>query len=163
MNEIETQFYENLQEVLQRGFVIIQDHKCEITQEEDWYAISYVKNKMLLQIDIQPHRVLFSGYIPDFAIYINNQNCGFVIEIDGHEWHEKTKEQARADKEKDRAYLKNKFIPVRFAGSEVYHNAKRCVNELFEIMASDYSFFIAQDLRIENDILKSQIENGGNK
>lgn len=74
-----------------------------------------------------------NGYIPDFV-------CGtpsllFAIEIDGHEWHEKTKEQAAADKRRERALLKNHFIPVRFTGSEVYHNAMNCVKEVIEILA----------------------------
>lgn len=158
MNEIETKFSETLNEVLERGFVIIQDHRCEIAKEDDWYEIIYGKNNLYLQIESQPKDPYFSGYIPDFAIYINNQNAGFVVEIDGHEWHEKTKEQVRADKEKDRSYLKNKFIPIRFTGSEVYHNTKRCVDELFEIIACTFSFFISQDLRIEKMELEKIVD-----
>ena len=141
MNEIETKFSETLNAVLERGFVIIQDHRCEITKEEDWYNIIYAKNNLCLQIEAQPKDNVFNGYIPDFAIFINGLYKGFIIEIDGHEWHEKTKEQARADKEKERMYLKNGFIPVRFTGSEVYHNTKKCVDELFEIIVANADNF----------------------
>jgi very-short-patch-repair endonuclease len=82
---------------------------------------------------------------------------GYCIEIDGHEWHEKTKEQVRADKEKDRAYLKNGFIPVRFTGSEVYHDAKKCVDEFFEIMITNYEFFNYENLNIRNYMLYCEI------
>lgn len=76
--------------------------------------------------------IRFNGYIPDFIIEIGSYT--FAIEIDGHKYHEKTKEQARADKEKDRMYLKNKIIPIRFTGSEVYHDPVKCVKDTLEIV-----------------------------
>lgn len=149
MNQIETKFYETLTQVLKRGFVIYQDQKIDIKQEDDWYSIQF-NNALDIQIEPQPKESYFNGYIPDFVIYVNNQLSGYVIEIDGHEWHEKTKEQVRADKEKDRAYLKNGFIPVRFTGSEVYHDVKKCVDDFFEILISNYEFFEYENQNIKN-------------
>lgn len=77
-----------------------------------------------------------SGYIPDFILYtssICHASVKFAIEIDGHNFHEKTKEQASNDKKKDRTYLKNCFIPIRFTGSDVYHDAESCVKDTLEI------------------------------
>lgn len=150
MNEIETKFSETLNAVLERGFIIVQDQRLEVEQAEEYYYIRFNNKLLEFTISAQSKDEIFEGYIPDFAIYINNLVSGFVIEIDGHEWHEKTKEQVRADKEKDRAYLKNGFIPIRFAGSEVYHNAKRCVDEVFEIIISNYDFFESENLSIQN-------------
>lgn len=150
MNEIETKFYETFSDILGRGFVIYQDQKVDIKQEDDWYSIQLNKNTLDIQIEPQPKESYFDGYIPDFVIYVNNLLSGYVIEIDGHEWHEKTKEQARADKEKDRVYLKNKFIPVRFTGSEVYHDVKKCVDDLFEIIISNFDFFEYENQGIKN-------------
>lgn len=150
MNEIETKFYETFLNILERKFVIYQDQKIDIKQEDDWYSIQLNNNTLDIQIEPQPKESYFDGYIPDFVIYINNLLSGYVIEIDGHEWHEKTKEQVRADKEKDRTYLKNNFIPIRFTGSEVYHNAKKCVDEVFEIIISNYEFFEYENQNIKN-------------
>ena len=150
MNKIETKFYEALIQVLKRGFVIYLDQKIDIKQEDDWYSIKINKDRFELLVEPQPKEDYFSGYIPDFVIYINGQAKGYVIEIDGHEWHEKTKEQARVDKEKDRTYLKNNFIPIRFTGSEVYHDVKKCVDEVFEIIISNYDFFESENLSIQN-------------
>lgn len=158
MNEIETKFYEALTGVLERGFVIYQDQVVKIKSEEDWYSIQLNKKTVELQIVAQPKEELFDGYIPDFAIYLNNLLSGYVIEIDGHEWHEKTKEQARADKEKDRTYLKNRFIPIRFTGSEVYHNAKKCIDEVFEIIISNYEFFDYENQDIQNWMLYDRVQ-----
>jgi very-short-patch-repair endonuclease len=83
-----------------------------------------------------------NGYIPDFEL--TKEGCcssnsftesKFVIEIDGHKWHEKTKEQAARDRQKDRAYLMNGYIPIRFSGSEVYHQPIQCVEETLKIIA----------------------------
>lgn len=150
MNQIETKFYDAFSEILQRGFVIYQDQKINIKNVMDWYNIQLNADELDFQIEPQPDEDLFDGYIPDFVIYVNNLLSGFVIEIDGHEWHEKTKEQARADKEKDRTYLKKGFIPIRFTGSEVYHNSKRCIDEVFEIIISNYDFFESENLSIQN-------------
>lgn len=151
MNEIETKFYEAFSDILQRGFVIYQDQKVEIKKDdEDFYVINLNNDSLEFTFEIQPKVDYLAGYIPDFLITVNNLLSGYCIEIDGHEWHEKTKEQVRADKEKDRAYLKNGFIPVRFTGSEVYHDAKKCVDELFEIMITNYVFFEFEKKEIEN-------------
>ena len=145
MNEIETHFSETLNEVLERGFVVVWDKKFCITKEfcelEKSYTLEVPEDKIILQIEPQPREVVFNGYIPDFAIFINGLYRGFIIEIDGHQWHEKTKEQAKADKERERMFLKSGFIPVRFTGSEVYHNAKKCIDELFEIIIANAPCF----------------------
>lgn len=159
MNQIETKFYDAFSEILQRGFVIYQDQKINIKNVMDWYNIQLNADELDFQIEPQPDEDLFDGYIPDFVIYVNNLLSGFVIEIDGHEWHEKTKEQAKADKEKDRTYLKKGFIPIRFTGSEVYHNSKRCIDEVFEIIISNYIMFDYENKNIENYLLHEKIEN----
>lgn len=154
MNQIETKFYEAFSDILERGFVIFQDQKVEIKKDdEDFYVINLNNDSLKFTFEIQPKVDYLAGYVPDFLITVNNLLSGYCIEIDGHEWHEKTKEQVRADKEKDRAYLKNGFIPVRFTGSEVYHDAKKCVDELFEIMITNYVFFEFEKKEIENYLL----------
>lgn len=42
-----------------------------------------------------------------------------VVEIDGHDWHERTKEQAARDKERDRNLQIEGYRTLRFTGSEV--------------------------------------------
>lgn len=158
MNQIEKKFYDAFSDILERGFVISQDQKVEIKKDdEDFYVINLNNDSLEFTFEIQPKVDYLAGYIPDFLITVNNLFSGYCIEIDGHEWHEKTKEQVRADKEKDRAYLKNGFIPVRFAGSEVYHDAKRCVNDLFEIIINNYQLFEFENKEIENCLMYNEM------
>ena len=58
------------------------------------------------------------------------------IEIDSHIWHEKTKEQASYDKERERFLVSKGWRLLRFTGSEVFNNAPKCVDEALK-MRSD--------------------------
>lgn len=59
-----------------------------------------------------------------------------AIELDGHEWHERTKEQAARDKARDR-YLSRTFGRViHFTGSEIYNDIGECFVEVARIFAS---------------------------
>lgn len=63
-------------------------------------------------------------------IYSLEKNKKIIIECDGHEFHEKTKEQAQHDKERDR-FLQAEGYPIyRFTGSEIYRNPLKVYFEL---------------------------------
>lgn len=53
-----------------------------------------------------------------------------AIECDGHEWHEKTKEQVARDKRRDRRLLADGIPSVRFSGAEIHANAEECAEYL---------------------------------
>lgn len=93
-----------------------------------------------------------SGYKPDFLIEITsclNEIMKFAIEIDGYEWHEKTKEQAANDRRKDRIYLKNGYTPIRFLGTEVYHDVSSCARDTIEIVGNKlHSLYVSMLLGI---------------
>jgi len=53
-----------------------------------------------------------------------------VVECDGHDFHERTKEQAKRDKQRDRT-LQAMGLPVfRFTGSEIWNAPFRCASEV---------------------------------
>lgn len=91
-----------------------------------------------LSIYLTPQQSVGS-YTIDFELMAE----GFVgdiirlaIEIDGHDFHEKTKEQARYDKRRDREIAMNNYIILRFTGSEIYTNSIKCVQEVMTILIS---------------------------
>lgn len=59
-----------------------------------------------------------------------------VVECDGHSFHEKTKEQARHDKERDRYLQAQGYTVLRYTGSEIFQNAGNCADEVFQILLS---------------------------
>lgn len=57
-----------------------------------------------------------------------------VVECDGHEFHEKTKEQASHDKRRDRFMTKLGLKVLRFSGSEIHKDAIDCILDVLEII-----------------------------
>lgn len=58
-----------------------------------------------------------------------------VVECDGHDFHERTKEQAAHDKERDREMQIAGYRVMRFTGSEIHRDVEKCVaavNRFFE-------------------------------
>jgi hypothetical protein len=67
-------------------------------------------------------------YWVDFAIVGPRRRL--AIELDGHEFHERTPEQATADKARDRALLAAGWPVIRFTGREVNANPGECVDQV---------------------------------
>lgn len=65
------------------------------------------------------------NYRVDFLIRAVNYGCveQVVVECDGHDFHEKTKEQARKDKSRDRELQAIGYKVYRYTGSEIYADA----------------------------------------
>jgi hypothetical protein len=72
---------------------------------------------------------------PDFAFATSvAPSARIAVELDGHDFHERTRTQARRDKRKDRDMLAAGWPVIRFTGSEVYENAEACVSEAFGLL-----------------------------
>jgi len=71
-------------------------------------------------------------YVADFVLF--NEECvPAVVEIDGHEWH-KTKEQRFADYKKERFFMSQGYVVIRFMGSEVFVNPISCAAETLRLI-----------------------------
>lgn len=68
----------------------------------------------------------------DFA-FLFDTGVRFAVELDGYEFHERTKDQAQRDKTRDRELNADAWRVLRYTGSEVFQNADRCVLDVFRI------------------------------
>lgn len=57
-----------------------------------------------------------------------------VVELDGHEFHERTKEQAEKDKRRDRELVAEGYQVIRFTGSEVWRDPFKCAEEAVDMI-----------------------------
>lgn len=73
----------------------------------------------------------------------------FAVECDGHDFHEKTKEQAARDKSRDRALTAAGVKVMRFTGSEIWRNPDGCAGEVLSCMHMDWS--CALDRKAQRD------------
>ncbi|MBN1255995.1 MAG: DUF559 domain-containing protein [Deltaproteobacteria bacterium] len=68
-----------------------------------------------------------------------------VVEVDGHEFHDRTKHQASRDRKRDRELMFNGYPTIRFTGTDVFNDPMLCaedinlqVNELANTILQDY-------------------------
>jgi very-short-patch-repair endonuclease len=91
------------------------------------------------QAGIGPYRV---DFLIEHAAYVRQSkdalraedeyewtSKGLIIECDGHAYHEKTKEQAKRDKERDRELQKLGYQVFHYTGSEIWADVFSCAND----------------------------------
>jgi very-short-patch-repair endonuclease len=73
-------------------------------------------------------------YRIDFAMFVGGSADPIAfVECDGHEFHERTADQAERDRSRDRV-IQDHGIPIlRFTGREIYRDPYRCAGELLAI------------------------------
>jgi very-short-patch-repair endonuclease len=90
--------------------------------------------KIFPQYKIGQYRVdFYLEYIDRFT----SQTKKLIIECDGHDFHEKTKEQAQKDKSIDRMLLKHSPV-MRFTGSEIHKDAHDCAYQAIDYLTTNY-------------------------
>lgn len=57
-----------------------------------------------------------------------------AVECDGHDFHERTKEQAAHDKARDRFLASQNICVLRFTGSEIHRDPYKCLGEVINIL-----------------------------
>lgn len=80
-------------------------------------------------------------YRVDFSIpvlYKNESEHHFIIECDGHDFHEKTKQQAQRDRQRERNLIAAGYTVIRFTGSEIYNSPYKCAKEIIQIIIKHF-------------------------
>jgi very-short-patch-repair endonuclease len=86
------------------------------------------------QVQVGSYRVdfLFGSQMSD-----NDPLCLVAVECDGHEFHEKTKQQAARDKGRDRDLTSNGIKVFRFTGSEIWKNPGACADDVLMFLSTE--------------------------
>lgn len=78
-------------------------------------------------------RVDFEMYYWCFGDNSNAQGWKtLIVECDGHDFHERTKEQAKKDRSRDREAQLDGATVFRFTGSEIYRDAWGCAAKIVD-------------------------------
>ena len=76
-------------------------------------------------------------YFADFALMIRDEIGSrpsvVIVECDGHDFHERTKEQAAHDRRRDRYFVELGYKVLRFTGSEIWKDPQGCVDQALHI------------------------------
>jgi very-short-patch-repair endonuclease len=115
---------------------VAKDFERELWKAIDWNTVTspieqislmewqYHRAEDRLGVTLEPQRMLPTSrgeYAVDCCVTRRGSRTPLVvIEIDGHDFHERTKEQARSDKQRERAIVRAGTTVVRFSGSEIF-------------------------------------------
>lgn len=89
------------------------------------------------QSPIGPYRVDFVvGIFRDPQDEASLVGPAVVVECDGHDFHDRTREQASRDRARDRVIMRDpRIVVLRFTGSDLHANPARCGAEVLALIA----------------------------
>lgn len=153
-------------------FLLFQLQRCESPIEQLLLphlldAVNYLITDHVSVPKFENIRLLIQSDIPinndkkyrlDFHIICDfeDKQHQFAIECDGHDFHEKTKEQAKRDKQRDRNLQQLGFTVIRFTGSEIWANPSKCANEVTEIIMKVVGFEDYWDRLVQEDLYSTE-------
>lgn len=72
-----------------------------------------------------------------FGVAVDRRIRAVSVELDGHDFHERTRGQASADRRRDRAFLSRGIVVIRFTGSDVYRDPAGVLCEIVALAHSN--------------------------
>lgn len=97
-------------------------HPSDVARETHYWRIN-------TQVKIHDYRV-------DFTVSSADTKKVLVIECDGHDYHERTKEQAARDRKRDRTLTSLGYCVIRFTGSEIWRDPWQCAFDVSTQMST---------------------------
>lgn len=92
-----------------------------------------VADKTFMFTSVLVQQMPVGPYRADFGIVAatsNDRSLVVAVECDGHDFHEKTKEQVAKDKARDRAFVERDIRVFRFSGAEIWRDAGECADQV---------------------------------
>lgn len=87
-------------------------------------------------------------YIVDYVFWHTENKTKVVVELDGHEFHEKNEYQRRYEKRRDRELQKQGYKVFRFTGSEIVKNPFSAAIEVIAYIANDIECDMIDNLKL---------------
>ncbi len=103
---------------------------CEISDSKWFFDVR-------TQHQIERHRVDFliqsarKGFAKEDPPILSPK---IIVECDGHDFHERTPDQATRDKSRDRQLQSLGYIVFRFTGREIWRDPMACAVQVFELL-----------------------------
>lgn len=105
------------------------------------WKISRLEDKFDIQLRPQkPIETLRGKFTIDFFIAskVKGKDFKIAVELDGHDFHEKSKEQVEKDKKRERSIIQEGITVLRFSGSEIVRNVRGCIKEVEDYLTQLY-------------------------
>lgn len=101
---------------------------CDLVSQRNLlkYRVDFAITNERLESESEAHKASM-GYMGPIRV---------CIECDGHDFHERTKEQAARDKKRDRELATAGWTVLRFTGSEIWKDPSSCVEQVMELIGN---------------------------
>lgn len=114
-------------------------------------------------------QVRIGRYRVDFLVIFgtggrNSEVQSIVVECDGHDFHERTKEQAAADRSRDRDLQYWDYKVLRFTGSEIHRDPVGCAFEVMRMVRDIQGQTTLKEMRLRDmidDMIAKQVAASG--
>lgn len=118
------------------------------------YGSAFCVTQNLLQLSDRNIRPDFAFVFSGYGGFGSNDGTDtrIIVELDGHDFHERTPEQAQSDKSRDRELQALGWLVLRFTGREVLQDPDHCLGEIQELLFAKGA-----------SALRLQRESGGSK
>lgn len=139
--EVEKRCKSEIEKLLLLAFLIDNPVRPRLAERADAFDISswhpYERSGHSI-VDVVVAQCPVGKYIADFAIrrfdFINTPDeCEtpiLIVECGGHDFHERTKEQAAHDRSRDREMSLAGYHVMRFTGSEIWKDPGKCAEQI---------------------------------
>lgn len=117
------------------------DLKSYLYSSESIKILNY-DNQVYIKCGNKKYRV---DFLMEIAFKYNNQYddiLKLVIECDGHDFHEKSKEQVIQDNERDRDLQEEGYEILHFSGSEIYNDSLSCCAKILKYIKRKYMSYV---------------------
>ena len=109
-------------------------------------------------VDTKTHREIvivpqypIECYRADFAISSWWSDAPLVVELDGHDWHERTEKQRRYEKRRDRRMQALGYRVARYTGSEVWRDPFAVAADALSLLTGEEHGFLGGVANLEAD------------
>lgn len=125
---------------IEKLFIYALDAYCKYDDNED-VIVCREPGTFAKEVGTEPctgvwveQQVELGNWRADFVIHRYDWICEkwrtVIIECDGHDFHERTKEQAARDRSRDRRASLSGFVVLRFTGSEIWKDPLGCAEQV---------------------------------
>jgi len=110
----------------------------------------YLSSVNPIKISIEPQKKI-SGFKVDFYIEYKPFNHtknkwmpekSIVVECDSKQWHDRSEKDRIYEKQRERKIIAKGFKLLRFTGTEIFHNHKKCAMEIINYLVDDKYFLV---------------------
>ena len=118
---------------IERIFITAFELYTELEKKETIYLFEQEKIKIEDKTYYADFMFKADDYLNGLILGDNIKNIDYklIIECDGHEFHEKTKEQVKKDNEREYDLKMAGYEILRFSGSQIYNEPLKCARDTY--------------------------------